>query len=111
MRADPEAFANEDEFQHLAAETFDQVLATTTDAPALVAREVVMPDQGRLDLLGLGTDGSVAICECKLAANAGARREVLGQVLEYAGQLNGMSLREVRARVEPRIGGDLRGDG
>ncbi len=66
-----------------------------------------MPDQGRLDLLGLATDGSVAICECKLAANAGARREVLGQVLEYAGQLNGMSLRELRARVEPRIGGDL----
>jgi len=44
MRADPEAFANEKEFQHLAAETFDQVLATTSDAPALVAREVVMPD-------------------------------------------------------------------
>ena len=106
-RAEPVGFANEVEFQGLVQETFDQVLATQSDAPAVIAREVAMPDQGKLDVLGIDTDGVVSVCECKLASNAGARREVLGQVLEYAGQLHGMSFRAFRTRVEARIGGDL----
>lgn len=104
-QAEPVAFANEQEFQDLVHETFDQVLATQSDAPALIAREVVMPDQGKLDVLGIDTDGAITVCECKLASNAGARREVMGQVLEYAGQLAGMSFREFRTRVEARVGG------
>jgi len=106
-KADPATFASEIEFQGLVRETFDQVLATQSDAPAVIAQEVVMPDQGKLDLLGIDTDGVIAVCECKLASNSGARREVLGQVLEYGGQLCGMSFRDFRARVEARLGGNL----
>jgi len=106
-QAAPARFETEVEFQGLVTETFGQVLATQSDAPVVIVREVVMPDQGKLDILGIDTDGLISVCECKLASNAGARREVLGQVLEYAGQLNGMSFRDFRARVEARLGGDL----
>lgn len=101
------SFHGEIEFQGLVQETFDQVLATQSDAPAVIAREVVMPDGGKLDLLGIDTDGVISVCECKLASNAGARREVLGQVLEYAAQLDRMPFKEFRTRVEARIGGPL----
>ena len=108
--AEPASFVNEVEFQNLVEETFDQILATQSDAPAVIAREVAMPDQGKLDLLGIDSDGVITVCECKLATNAGARREVMGQVLEYASQLAGMSFREFRRRVENRlIGKDLLG--
>lgn len=95
-------FAAETEFQALVAETFDQVLATQTDAPAVVVREIAMPDRGKIDILAVDADGVITVCECKLQANAGIRREVIGQVLEYAGGLDCMSLREVRARAEAR---------
>jgi hypothetical protein len=107
VNAAPALFAGEVEFQALVKETFDQVLATQSDAPAVIAREVVMPDQGKLDVLGIDTDGVISVCECKLFSNAGARRAVLGQVLEYAGQLNGIGFRDFRTRVEARLGGDL----
>jgi hypothetical protein len=101
------SFNGEVEFQGLVQETFDQVQASQSDAPAVIAREVVMPDGGKLDVLGIDTDGVISVCECKLGSNAGARRAVLGQVLEYAGQLNGMPFKEFRTRVEARIGGPL----
>jgi hypothetical protein len=107
-QAEPAGFAAETEFQALVEETFGQVLATQSDAPALIAREVPMPDGGRVDILAIDADGVITVCECKLQTNAGIRREVVGQVLEYAANLNGMSFREFRARVETRLsGGDL----
>jgi RecB family endonuclease NucS len=64
------------------------VLRTQTDAPAVIVREVSMPDGGRIDVLAIDADGEISICECKRASNPGSRREVVGQVLEYAGWLN-----------------------
>jgi|SRR5581483_2759710 len=107
QETEPAGSAAETQFQAVVAETFDQVLATQSDAPAVVAREVAMPDGGRVDILAVDADGVIMICEYKLQGNAGIRREVVGQVLEYAGGLNGMSLREFRARVEARIGRSL----
>jgi len=101
------AFAAETEFQQLVEETFNQVLATQTDAPAVVAREVAMPGGGKVDILAVDSDGVITVCECKLQGNAGIRREVVGQVLEYTGALNGMSLREFAARMESRLGRSL----
>jgi hypothetical protein len=105
--AEPASFAAETEFQALVEETFDQVLATQSDAPAVVAREVSMPGGGKIDILAVDADGVITVCECKLQGNAGIRREVVGQVLEYAGGLDRMSLRSFHARVEARLGEPL----
>jgi hypothetical protein len=107
QEAEPAGFAAESEFQALVQETFEQVLATQSDAPAVIVREVAMPDGGKVDILAIDADGVVTVCECKLQSNAGIRREVVGQVLEYAANLDGMPFREFRARVQARLGGDL----
>jgi len=49
----------------------------------------------------------ITLCECKLDRNAGSRREVLGQVLEYAGSLKGMKLGDFRRLVSDRLEIDL----
>lgn len=56
--------------------------ATQSGAPPVVARKVAMPDHGKVDIVGVDSDGVVSVCECKRASNAGARREVLGKVVE-----------------------------
>src|SRR3954454_15576520 len=73
------------EFQELVQGIFGDLLGAQTDVPAVVSREVVTPDGGRIDVLAIDDNGVISICECKLERNAGARRSVLGQVLEYAG--------------------------
>jgi hypothetical protein len=100
-------FTNEVEFQDLVAETFGQVLATQTDAPAVIVREVVMPDGGRLDILSVDEDGVISLCECKLATNTDVRRKVVGQILEYGGSLSGMGFKEFKSRVDARLAGDM----
>lgn len=107
QETEPVGFAAETEFQALVAETFDQVLAGQSDAPAVVVREVAMPGGGKVDILAVDADGVITVCECKLQGNAGIRREVVGQVFEYAGALDAMSFRDFTARVESRLGGEL----
>jgi hypothetical protein len=106
-RAEPVSYEKETEFQELVKETFDLVLATQTDAPSVIAREVHTPLGGVVDVVAADVDGVITLCECKLAKNAGARREVLGQVLEYAGGMNELSFHSFRARMNARLDGDL----
>ena len=87
------------EFQALVQSIFGDLLGAQTDVPAVVAREVVTPDGGRIDVLAIDANGVISVCECKLERNAGARREVLGQVLEYGGALHGMALDDFLDRV------------
>lgn len=49
----------------------------------------------------------ITLCECKLDRNAGSRREVLGQILEYGGSLHGMKFGDFRRLVSDRIDADL----
>jgi len=53
--------------------------------PAMIAigREVSVPS-GAIDLLFLDASGRLTIVETKLARNPEARREVIGQIIEYA---------------------------
>lgn len=44
-------------------------------------------DAGPVDLVGVGSDGSITVMECKLARNPQVRREVVGQVVDYASAL------------------------
>src|SRR5437868_465061 len=106
-RPQPHTYSKEDAFQRLAQEVFPQVLASQFDRPSVVAREVQTPEGGRVDVVSIDQDGIVTLCECKLEKNAGSRREVLGQVLEYAGSFAGMPFEEFASRIADRLETDL----
>jgi len=58
-------------------------------------------------LLGVSADGAIVVVECKLEANREARRMVVGQILEYAGQLRGMSYEEFEELLREESGRSL----
>ena len=107
LPAEPAGFAAEADFQAVVQETFERTLTAQADRAVVVAREVSTPEGGRIDLVGVDQDGIITLCECKLDRNAGSRREVLGQVLEYGGSLKGMRFGEFRRLLSARLGGDL----
>ena len=92
-------FTNEATFQTVVQDTFASVLASSAEVPAVVAREVVTPEGGRIDVVSIDALGLISICECKLDRNAGSRREVLGQVIEYGASLQGMDVDDFLERV------------
>lgn len=71
------------------------------DSPEIVSLDEIRPDAGPLvvtirefslpvgsiDLLGFTARGNIVIIECKRAANTQAKREVIGQILDYAAHL------------------------
>jgi hypothetical protein len=63
----------------------------TEDQAAVFTREAGLPGSGFTDLVGVDAQGSILIVETKLARNGEIRRKVIGQVLEYAAYLWGMS--------------------
>lgn len=69
--------------------------------------EFGLPGSGNTDVLAFSADGDVAIIECKLAANPESKRKVIGQILEYASYLWGMSYGEVNSRVQQLKGKSL----
>src|SRR5262249_895813 len=93
MKAAP--YENEDAIQSL-LETFPDVLAGDQFAGeeprrwALVAREVEVPDgeggsaRWAVDQLYPGPDGSAAVVEVKGSSDTRSRREVVGQMFDYA---------------------------
>ena len=62
--------------------------------PPLFFKRQVALGNNAVDLLGVDADGRIVMVECKLEANREARRMVVGQILEYAGQLCGKSFEE-----------------
>lgn len=105
--ASPVGFQTEAEFQDLVQQTFERTLTSQGDRPAVIAREVSTPEGGRIDVVAVDQDGVITLCECKLDRNAGSRREVLGQILEYGGSLHGMKFGDFRRMVSDRIDADL----
>lgn len=105
VAAEPKTYSTEGEFQAFVRDTFESTLVSQEDRPAIVAREVPTPAGGRIDVVAVDLDGVITLCECKLDRNAGSRREVLGQVIEYAGSLNGLTFDEFRRLMRDRLGG------
>jgi Endonuclease NucS len=58
----------------------------------IIGREVVAPDRGRVDLLGIDEDGNLAILELKRDRTP---REVIAQTLDYASWIVTLKTREV----------------
>ena len=57
---------------------------------------------GPLDVVVIDADGQITLVECKLASNAQIRREIVGQVLDYASSLWRMSFEELDSRWRQR---------
>ncbi len=100
-------YIGESEFQQVVQETFERTLTAQSERAVVVTREVPTPEGGRIDVVAVDQDGVVSLCECKLDRNAGSRREVLGQVLEYAGSLKGMTFGDFRRLLSARLETDL----
>lgn len=62
--------------------------------------EFGLPGSGNTDILAFSADGDISIIECKLATNPESKRKVMGQILEYAAYLWGMTYDQVNARVQ-----------
>src|ERR1700733_15720969 len=58
----------------------------------IIGREVVAPDRGRVDLLGIDEDGNLAILELKRDRTP---REVIAQILDYASWIVTLKTRDV----------------
>jgi hypothetical protein len=64
-----------------------------------IAKELVIPDVGRIDALLADDRGRLLVVECKLWRNPQARREVVGQILDYAQALAGFSYEALQRQI------------
>jgi hypothetical protein len=72
----------------------------------IIGREVVAPDRGRVDLLGIDEDGNLAILELKRDRTP---REVIAQILDYASWIVTLKTREVHEIALKYLKRDLEG--
>src|SRR5882724_11538941 len=88
-------FADEAQLQKLLYESPELIPTKTEDQAAVFTREAGLPGSGFTDLVGVDAQGNILIVETKLARNGEVRRKVIGQVLEYAAYLWGMSFEDL----------------
>ncbi|MGC2193162.1 MAG: hypothetical protein WA628_00705 [Terriglobales bacterium] len=90
QRATKSDFEDEDKLQRLLHES-PELIREDEDRPIVFTREAALPGSGYSDLIGVDSSGAVVLVETKLARNPGVRREVIGQIVEYAAYLWGQS--------------------
>jgi hypothetical protein len=103
-------YSSEADLQRLLAESpeiipLDEIRPGSGPLVAAV-REFALP-VGSIDLLAFTAEGEIAIIECKLSRNTQAKREVIGQILDYAAHLWGMSYGEVDQKIRERMDTNL----
>jgi hypothetical protein len=64
-----------------------------------VTRELSIPGVGFVDVLLMDENGRLVIVECKLWRNPQARREVVGQILDYARELSRFAYEDLQRQV------------
>lgn len=69
-----------------------------------VAIELNLPGAGLLDVLLISEHGHLVVVECKLWCNPQARREVVGQILDYARELARYGYEDLQRIVSNRLG-------
>jgi hypothetical protein len=69
-----------------------------------IARELNVPEVGRIDAFLVDPRGALVIVECKLWRNPQARREVVGQILDYARALARFSYEDLQREVSRATG-------
>ena len=73
--------------------------------PVAVCRELSLP-AGSVDALYVNALGRLTLCEFKLWRNPQARREVIGQILDYAAALASWSYEDLQRQVSLALGGE-----
>jgi hypothetical protein len=68
-----------------------------------VAKELNLPGSGFIDVLLVSEHGRLIVVECKLWRNPQARREVVGQVLDYAGELARIGYEGLQRAISSRL--------
>jgi hypothetical protein len=76
--------------------------------PSPVSVREMQSGSGPLDVVIVDLDGQITLVECKLASNAQVRREIVGQVLDYASSLWRMTFDDLDSRWRQR---DPKGEG
>jgi hypothetical protein len=71
-----------------------------------IGKEVTVPS-GAMDLLFIDKDGLLTVVETKLVKNPGYRREVIGQILEYASYISQWSVDKVYELANSVAQGDF----
>lgn len=64
-----------------------------------VARELSVPGVGFVDVMLADERGRLVVVECKLWRNPQARREVVGQILDYARQLSRFGYEDLQRQI------------
>lgn len=67
-------------------------------------------EAGPADIVVVGDDGNVTLVECKLAANPQVRREIIGQMFDYASRLWKMDVDDFAVRWQSRTQEPLFGE-
>ena len=102
------AFSREDELQRLLwSDSADLIPADSSldESHVVYAREMATTS-GPIDLVGIGSGGSITVMECKLARNQQIKREVVGQVLDYAASLWGVDIDSLAGAFKASHGSD-----
>jgi RecB family endonuclease NucS len=79
------AFSNEAELEQL-LEKHPELLGEEEESIAFVDRQIPL-EAGKLDLLFVNSDGLPIVVETKRSMNPDARRQVIGQVIDYLASL------------------------
>lgn len=91
----PTAYLSEAQLQEALAGSDTLIPGDATESEEAVVYCREFPTRsGPIDLVGIGSSGSVTVMECKLAKNPQVKREVVGQVLDYAAHLWGTDFDE-----------------
>lgn len=97
-------YASESALQGLLADHPTLVPGLSADA---VVCQQFQSGVGPADLVAVDGDGGLTLVECKLAANPQVRREVIGQVLDYASRLWRMPVADFDDQWARRTGESL----
>ena len=97
-------YAAEAELQHILAEHPE--LIPGVSAEAVTCREF-QSAAGPADVVVVDADGQLTLVECKLAGNPQIRREIVGQMFDYASRLWKMGIEDFDARWQDRTGESL----
>lgn len=94
------AFSKEEELELLLAHP--ELLGEEAESIELVARQVPL-QAGELDLLFVNADGLPIAVETKMKKNPEARREVIGQVIDYLASLTDLTVDELNLSVSGKL--------
>jgi len=77
------------------------------DEPLAICKEFAT-GAGPADLLVINSEGEISIIECKLKYNSESRREILGQILDYASSLWQTTIESFEEQWQSRTGQSLK---